>query len=109
VVSLRLTQIDAGDSWAFEMFRAEAGQLKDFEIKPGQTTAFKIGPPFEVKASMKRYGDNPSVTVGFELQGQGGERYSGAPLKNGKEPPEPSLKILDGAGQVVHSGQFAYG
>jgi hypothetical protein len=109
VVSLNLTETDAADRWAFAMSGARAGRLKDFEIKPGQTTAFKIGPPFEVKGSMKRYGDNPFVTVGFELQGQGGERYSGAPTKNGKEPPEPSLKILDGAGQVVHSAQFAYG
>ncbi len=108
-VSLNLTETDGPDRWAFDMFHAEAGQLTDFEIKPGRTTAFKIGPPFEVKASMKRLGDNPFVTVGFELQGQGGERYSGAPKKNGKEPPEPSLKIVDGTGQVVHSAQFAYG
>jgi hypothetical protein len=108
-VGLNLTETDGADRWAFEMFHAEAGQLKDFEIKPGQTTAFKIGPPFEIKAGMKRFGDNASVTVGFELQGQGGERYSGAPKKNGAEPPEPSLKILDGSGQVVHAAQFAYG
>jgi hypothetical protein len=108
-VSLNLTETDAADRWSFEMFHAEAGQLRDFEIKPGQTTAFKIGPPFEVKASMQRFGQNPFVTVGFELQGRGGERYTSAPKKNGKEPPEPSLKILDGTGQVVHAARFAYG
>ncbi|OHB62840.1 MAG: hypothetical protein A2Y77_16780 [Planctomycetes bacterium RBG_13_62_9] len=107
-VSLSLTETNAGNRWTFEMFRAEAGQLKDFEIKPGQTTAFKIGPPFQIRTSMERLAQNPFVTVGFELQGQGGELYSGAPKKDGTEPPEPSLKILNGAGQVVQSGQFAY-
>jgi hypothetical protein len=109
LVSLNLTETDAGDRWTFEMFKAEAGRLRDFEIKPGQTTTFKIGPPFQIRTSMERLGANPFVTVGFELQGQGGELYSGAPKKDGKEPPEPLLKILNGAGQVVQSGQFAYG
>jgi hypothetical protein len=109
VVSLKLTEVDAGDSWTFETGGALTGPLRDFEIRPGQTTAFKIGPPFEIKASLRRRGQEPLVDVGFTLQGQGGERYSGAPKKNGKEPPEPSLKILDGAGQVVHAAQFAYG
>jgi hypothetical protein len=108
VVSLELTKRDSGDLWSFQMAKAGAGTLGDFEIKPGATTTFKIGPPFQVRASMQRYGQNPFVTVGFELQGQGGELYTGAPKKNGKEAPEPGLRILNGAGQVVHSGQFAY-
>jgi hypothetical protein len=109
VVSLKLTEADAGDIWTFETGGAQTGPLRDFEIRPGRTTAFKIGPPFEIKASLRRRGQEPLVDVGFTLQGQGGERYSSAPKKNGQEPPVPSLKILDGAGQVVHSGQFAYG
>jgi RNA polymerase sigma-70 factor (ECF subfamily) len=108
VAALDLTEIEGGDRWVFEMFRAEAGQLKDFEIKPGRTTAFKVGPPFQIRASMERLVRNPDVTVGFELRGQAGELYSGAPKRNGKEPPEPSFKILNGAGQIVQSGRFAY-
>jgi hypothetical protein len=109
VAALNLTEVEGGDRWAFEMFRAEAGQLKDFEIKPDQTTTFKIGPPFQIRASLERLAQNPDVTVRFELRGQAGELYSGAPKKNGKEPSEPSFKILNGAGQTVQSGRFAYG
>jgi RNA polymerase sigma factor (sigma-70 family) len=108
VVSLKLIEIDAGNHWEFEMFRAEAGQLKDFEIKPGQTTTFKIGPPFQIRGSMERPPRNPGVTVGFELRGQAGELYSGVPKRNGQETPAPSFKILNGAGQMVQSGRFAY-
>jgi len=107
-VALNLTEIEAGNRWVFEMSKGAAGQLKDFEIKPGQSTTFKIGPPFQSRASMKRFGRNPDVTVDFELRGQAGEVYSGAPKRNGKEPPEPALKILNGAGQIVQSGRFAY-
>ncbi len=107
-VALELATQDAGNRWTFEMTKGGAGPLGDFEIKPGQTTAFKLGPPFQLRTSMQRYADNPFVTVGLELEGQGGERYSAVAKRNGKEAPEPSLKILDGAGQVVHSGQFAY-
>ncbi len=108
VVSLNLTEVEGGDHWVFEMFRAEAGQLRDFEIKPGRTATFKIGPPFQIRASLERLVRNPDVTVRFELRGQAGEFYSGAPKKNGKEPSEPSFKILNGAGQMVQSGRFAY-
>jgi hypothetical protein len=58
---------------------------------------------------MERLVRNPDVRVRFELRGQAGELYAGAPKKNGKEPPEPSFKILNGAGQTVQSGRFAYG
>jgi RNA polymerase sigma-70 factor (ECF subfamily) len=109
VAALTLTESEGGDRWVFEMFRAEAGQLKDFEIKPGQTTTFKIGPPFQIRAAMERLVRNPDVRVRFELRGQAGELYAGAPKKNGKEPPEPSFKILNGAGQTVQLGRFAYG
>ena len=108
LVTLDLTEADSTDRWTFVMAKHGAGPLRDFEIKLGQTTAFKIGPPFQVQTSMQRYGQNADVTVGFELQGQGGERYTSAPKKNGKEAPEPAVRILDGAGQVVQSGQFAY-
>ena len=86
----------------------ETGQLGDFEIRPGETTAFKIGPPFQVRASMRRFGKASDVSISFELEGQAEERYSAVAKKNDKEVPEPSFKIWDGAGRVVQSGQFAY-
>jgi len=110
VVSLDLTEKDAaGSRWTFDMReRAGAGQLGSFEVRPGATTSFKIGPPFQIRTAMKRFGNAPDVTVDFDYEGQGGERYSSAPKKDGKEPPEPGFKIVNSAGQVVQSGQFAY-
>lgn len=107
IVSLELTKSDSGDRWTFDMSK-ETGQLGDFEIRPGETTAFKIGPPFQVRASMRRFGNAPDVSISFDLEGQAGERYSAVAKKNDKEVPEPSFKIWDRAGRVVQSGQFAY-
>ncbi len=110
VVSLELTKKDAGGSrWTFDMReRAGAGRLGSFEVRPGETTSFKIGPPFQIRTTMKRYGDSPDVMVDLDYEGQGGERYSSAPKKDGKDAPEPGFKIVNSAGQVVQSGQFAY-
>ncbi|HNS19321.1 MAG TPA: hypothetical protein PKH24_02425 [Sedimentisphaerales bacterium] len=104
--SLDLTEVDHGDRWAFSM--TSPGQLKDFKIKPGRTTRLKIGPPFQARGSLRRYPHNPDVTVGVNLEGQAGEWYSAVVTKNEKNVPEPSFRILNGAQQVVQSGQFAY-
>ncbi len=105
--SLDLTEIAGGDRWAFTM--TSPGELKDFEIKPKQTTTLKIGSPFQARGSLRRYPYNPDVTVRVDLEGRAGERYSAVVLKNDKEVPEPSFKIRDGAGRVVQSGQFTNG
>ena len=72
VASLDLTEVEGGGRWVFEMFRAEAGQLKDFEIKPGQTTTLQDRPavpdpgvPGEARPQSRRHGS-------FRLRGQGG-------------------------------------
>jgi len=105
--SLDLTEMEGGDRWVFTMTRP--GGLKDFEIKPGQTTRLTIGPPFQARGSIRRLFHNPTYTVRMDLEGQAGEQYSAVVLKNDKEVPEPSFKILDGVGRVVQSGQLAYG
>jgi hypothetical protein len=107
VVALDLTETDAaGDRWAFKMAKAGAGKLGDFEIKPGQTTSFRIGPPFQTRSSMDNREGN--VIVGFDLKGQAGERYVPGATKNGKEVPEPQFKIIDSYGKVANSGQFEF-
>jgi len=106
-VSLELNEEDSGALWTFEMGKTGAGLLADFEIRPGESTAVKIGPPFQVRASMRRYSRDVSIT--FSLEGQAGERYRSLVKKNGAEAPEPSFKIVDGSGRIVHSGRFEYG
>ena len=106
-VKLELTEPDSqGNRWTFHAGRAWAGQLGDFEIRPGQTTSFQIGPPFQIKTFMKDTGRN--ALVGFHLEGRAGELYVPGAKKNNVEVPEPQFKIISIAGQTVHSGRFAF-
>jgi hypothetical protein len=107
VVELELTEPDSqGNRWTFHSGRAWAGQLGDFEIKPGQTISFQIGPPFQIKTFMNDAGSN--ALVGFDLEGQAGELYVPGAKKNNVEVPVPQFKIISVAGQTVHTGQFAF-
>jgi len=106
-VTMELTETDAaGDRWAFNIAKAGAGPLGDFEIKPGETTSFRIGPPFQTRSFMENRQGN--VFVGFDLKGRAGERYVPGATRNGKEVPEPQFKIIDGSGHVAKSGQFEF-
>jgi len=110
VVYIELTEKDSeGNQWTFKSTRAsvKTEKLGAFEVRPGQTTSFKVGPPFQIRTSMKKSGRNASVD--FELEGQAGELYKPGAEKNKKTAPEPSLKIIDNSGQVVNSGRFKYG
>jgi hypothetical protein len=109
VVELELTEADSeGNRWTFDTIKARAweGELGDFEIRPGQTTSFRIGPPFKIRTFMKDTGRN--ALVGFHLEGQAGELYVPGARKNGVEVPEPEFKIIAASGQTVHSGQFEF-
>jgi len=107
LVTMELTETDAaGDRWAFKMAKAGAGPLADFEIRPGQTTSFQIGPPFRTRSFMENRQGN--VIVGFDLKGRGGERYVPGATRNGIEVPEPQFKIIDSSGKVAKSGQFEF-
>lgn len=107
VVTMDLTETDAaGDRWDFKMAKAGAGKFGDFEIKPGRTTSFRIGPPFQTRSFMDNREGN--VLVGFDLKGQASERYVPGATRNGKEVPEPQFKIIDSYGKVANSGQFEF-
>ena len=107
LVTMELTETDAaGDRWAFKIAKAGAGPLGDFEIRPGRTTSFQIGPPFQTRSFMENRQGN--VLVGFDLKGRAGERYVPGATRNGKEVPEPQFKIIDSSGQVANSGQFEF-
>lgn len=111
-VELKLTKTDsAGDKWLFDTERARggsgAGELGAFEVKPDETTAFKIGPPFQIKTTTEksRYGD---TVVSFYLEGQAGELYVPGVKKNGEDVPEPQFQIIGETGQTLYSGQFEF-
>lgn len=106
-ITMELTETDtAGDRWVFKMAKAGAGPLDDFEIRPGETTSFRIGPPFQTRSFMENRQGN--VLVGFDLKGRAGERYVPGATRNGKEVPEPQFKIIDSSGHVAKSGQFEF-
>jgi len=109
VVQLELTEQDSeGNRWTFDTIKSRAweGELGDFEIRPGETTAFRIGPPFQVKTFIRDADRN--AVVGFHLEGQSGELYVPGAKKNGVEVPVPQFKIISFAGQTVHTGQFEF-
>jgi len=109
VVTMELTETDAArDRWVFKMSKRGAGSLGDFEIKPGQTTSFRIGPPFQTRSSFIN-GSRGNVIVGFDLKGQAGELYVPGATKNGKTVPKAQFKIIDSYGKVTDSGQFEFG
>jgi hypothetical protein len=103
--SLNLTETEQGNRWAFKL--TTPGEPKDFEIKPGQTTKIKIGPPFQARGMLRRFAYNPDVQVRVDLEGQAGERYSAIVTKNEQKVLEPSFKVIDGGQQVVKTGQLA--
>jgi len=108
VVSLELTETDsAGNRWTFKTSKAGTGKLGDFQIRPGESTSFRIGPPFQIRTSMERSGEN--ALVGFYLEGQAGELYIPGGTRNGTTVPEPEFKIINSSEQVVGSGRFKYG
>jgi hypothetical protein len=110
VVSLELTETDStGKRWTFKSSKAstKTEKLGAFEVRPGESISFRVGPPFQIRTSMRKSGGN--VLVGFELEGQAGELYKPGAEKAGKTVPEPEFKIVDASQRVVDSGRFKYG
>jgi len=104
---IELDEIDSEQNvWTFSN-RPDGGPLRDFEIRVGQTTSFKIGPPFFVKIDVRQ--NRGRVNIGMELKGCAGERHNVAMLKNGKPQPAPTFKVVNVAGKVLTSGQLKYG
>ena len=104
---IELNEIDSErNAWTFRSY-SDAGSLHDFEIRTGQTTSFKIGPPFSIKTEAKQVADR--VSIGLKLEGCAGERYSLPVMKGGKRLPAPTFKIFSESGKVLVPGQFEYG
>jgi len=107
MVLLELTETDsAGNRWTFKINKAGKGKLGDFEIRPGELTSFKIGPPFQARTSIEKRGRD--ALVSFNLEGQAEELYVPGGTKNGKAAPEPEFKIIDDFGRIAHSGRFKF-
>ncbi len=107
VVLLELTETDSeGNKWTFKIDKRGKGKLGDFEIRPGESTSFKIGPPFQARTFMEKRGRD--ALVSFNIKGQAEELYVPGGIRNGKEVPGPKFKIIDSFGRVAHSGRFEF-
>jgi hypothetical protein len=109
---LGLTQPDnAGEEWTLMSW--ECGKLRHFEIRPGQTQSFKIGPPLSAM-TMATVKDGSAV-ISLSLVGQAGEQYApGAEIRAYPGPPKkdripPKFRIVDEAGNVLVTDSFEFG
>jgi hypothetical protein len=104
---LELIQIDSEKkAWTFTSY-LDTGTLFDFEISKNETTSFKIGPPFRIKTTARQ--SRSTVSIGFNLLGQGQEKYGADFKKNGRRVSTPIFRIINETGNVVDSGRFKYG
>lgn len=104
---LELSQIDSErNTWDFTSYR-DTGVLCDFEIKENETTSFKIGPPFQIKTTARQ--NRNTVSIGFNLLGQGQEEYRHDVKRNGRRVSAPIFRIFDEVGKLLESGRFEYG
>jgi hypothetical protein len=81
--------------------------LENFEVRGGETTAIKIGPPLALKVDAQSQGGQ--TTLNLFLVGKGGETYSVAPRKREAQPLPPKVKVFDASGKVLAEGNSEFG
>jgi len=94
--------------WTVRGYPSTVQNSAVIELKPGEVTALKIGPPLVAKVDAEE-AKGRIVSLGLGIQGQGGEAYYPGAAKNGKAVPAPTFKILDEAGKVLAAASFEYG
>ncbi|MBW8035032.1 MAG: hypothetical protein FVQ79_05195 [Planctomycetes bacterium] len=96
-----LTQKDSNDDeWSLALVRGQVvSQLSKNGAKPG--TPVTVIPDVQVT--------DKGLSIGLIVEGQVGEKYVGAAVKNGKWPPAPTFKVVDEAEKIIGQGQFEYG
>lgn len=106
------TRDTSGDVWSFSSNLSSAftrlGVLEFFEIRPGEATTIRIGPPFVVKAEVQKMSAG-MVAIDAVLVGCAGEQYQPGVQRNSRRALEPSFKILDEEGAVLVADKFQYG
>jgi hypothetical protein len=102
-----LSKTDAeGAKWTLKC--VDKGPLAKFEVRGGETTAVKVGPPLVLKV-VAGAAEAGQVALKLTLAGKGGETYSVGVQKGGVQPKPPKVKVLDSAGKVLAEGNSEYG
>lgn len=104
---LLITAKQNGDTWRLES-RGPWGKLEQIQVKDKETTVLELGPPFIIKPEVRKSGPQ-QVSIGLSIVGKAGEQYRNVVTKNYQSVPAPKVKIVDEAGTVLASGNFAYG
>jgi len=78
------------------------GKLSQIGIEKGETTVLRLGPPFTVKPSIRRSGQNRVIE--FSIVGRAGEKY-----QYSRNAPAPKVRIIDEQGNTLASGTFGFG
>ncbi len=84
------------------------GPFSFFEIKPGETTSVKIGPPFAIRTDVQRAGPG-NITISAVLVGCAGEEYELSWRRHLRASSGPAFKIVDEQGMMLAEGKFEYG
>jgi hypothetical protein len=105
--SLSIAKTDAdGKEW--RLIAASVGPLENFEVRGGQATAIKIGPPLTLKVDAGEP-ESGSISLNIALAGKGGETYSVGLQKGTSRLQPPKVKVLDASGKVLAEGNSEYG
>ena len=81
-------------------------EMPPVEVRPGETTELKFGPPF--KLVFKVYHQPGQESFSMNVVGSQGGAVTSIIL-GGRRPPKPEITITDQKGEVVAQGNFEYG
>lgn len=84
------------------------GKLGTITVAEGRTDVLGFGPPLTVKADVSN-SRGPQVLIGLTIVGKAGEEYAPVAERNGMRLGPPAIRILDGKGNVLERGTFAFG
>jgi hypothetical protein len=97
-----LSKTDAeGAKWTLKCL--DLGPLAKFEVRGGETTGIKIGPPLALKVDAGQP-ESGQITLKLALVGKAGETYSVGLQKGTSRLPPPKVKVLDASGKVLAEG-----
>ncbi|MCX5676649.1 MAG: hypothetical protein NTX87_16765 [Planctomycetota bacterium] len=105
---LSITKTDAeGQAWTLS--RMDMGPLAKFEVRGGETTAIKIGPPLALKVDGGGPPSGGEIVLNLALVGKAGETYSLGLRLGATQSSPPKVKVLDASGKILAEGNSEYG
>ncbi|MCX5670035.1 MAG: hypothetical protein NTU94_01765, partial [Planctomycetota bacterium] len=107
-VKFALIRTDAdGIQWTLPYYWGHFGGLASFEIRPGEVTVLRTGPPLASRLTVGKL-NKGSIYMTFQPVGQAGEGYTVQADKEARSQEAPGVRILDEQGKVLTVDKFAY-